>query len=95
MAPPRLYQTPSKEQIENSEIKAFIDRVRAKPGLGHIDDFWKLHEWSVQDPEAFWEEIWDWGGILGEKNGKVRRLFLPFSPREIVDSDLMGVGFRQ
>jgi len=37
-------------------------------GLGHdgldYDQFWR---WSVENPEKFWNSVWDFAGIIGEK----------------------------
>lgn len=72
MTSSKLFLNPSEAQIDASEMQTFIRRVGAKPGLSHVVDFWTLHAWSITSPEDFWNEIWDWGGVIGCKGGKVR-----------------------
>jgi acetoacetyl-CoA synthetase len=43
-----------------------------------IDDFDTLHAWSVSDPAAFWDLLWDFCGVVGDKGG-----------RRLVDGDKM------
>ena len=42
-----------------------------------------LHRWSVEDREAFWDLVWDFGGVVGSKGS-----------RRLVDGDRMpGAAF--
>jgi len=49
--------TPSAERIEASAMRRF----RRRAGF---DDFESLHAWSVDDPGAFWRDVWDTGGVV-------------------------------
>jgi len=62
--------TPSKERIASAPITAFMAEAskRAKRALETFDD---LHDWSVADRETFWDLLWDWAGVIGEKGGAV------------------------
>src|SRR4029078_5045536 len=43
--------------------------VRASNGLHaqSLDVYRDLHRWSTQDPAAFWDLVWDFCGVIGEK----------------------------
>jgi acetoacetyl-CoA synthetase len=51
----------------------FIQKVNKKYGL-EIDGYPGLYQWSVDSVSAFWEEVWDFVGIVASKTAeKVRR----------------------
>ena len=49
-------------------MTAFLQRVRDRrpAGAEAVDDFPSLYRWSVGRPDAFWPEIWDFCGVVGE-----------------------------
>jgi len=49
--------TPSAERVEAARITRFIRQVNASRGLT-LDGYDELYDWSIADPEAFWEEMW-------------------------------------
>jgi len=53
--------TPSKERIENSNMQAFMQFLQSK-GL-MIDDYWTLHQWSIECREDFWTALIQFGGV--------------------------------
>lgn len=69
MAP--LHWKPSQEDILNSSLNDFRQFVNRKYDLDFAEgDYWSLHAWSVRDAETinqFWEAIWDWSGMIGDK----------------------------
>ncbi|NMG14444.1 acetoacetate--CoA ligase [Aromatoleum bremense] len=58
--------TPRPEQIAATGIAAFTERARAATGLP-LADYAALHAWSIHSPVAFWREVWDFGGVIGEQ----------------------------
>ena len=58
---PALWR-PSHEQIKSTNLHQFIGVVSEKLSLpsANYDDF---HQWSVDNPESFWAEVWDYTGI--------------------------------
>ena len=58
--------SPSRRQVETSELTAFIRRAR--PDIPPTD-YAALHHWSVTEPAAFWSAVWDYGEIIGERPG--------------------------
>ena len=61
-----LLWEPSAARKAASNIAAFMARANAEKGAG-ADDYAALHRWSVEEPEAFWDLVWDDAGIVGEK----------------------------
>ena len=41
-------------------------RANEEKGAG-ANGYAALHRWSVEEPEAFWELVWDDAGIVGDK----------------------------
>ncbi len=61
-----LLWTPSEERIKNSNATKFMKFVeeRCKFSGSTFHDLW---EWSVSNPNDFWNAIWDFCGVIGEK----------------------------
>lgn len=74
---PALLWDPARQGVENSRLAEFTHFVRERTGqsFGGYDHgaFLKLHDWSVKDPENFWDAVWDFAGVIGDKNGPVLR----------------------
>ncbi|GAB2939380.1 acetoacetate--CoA ligase [Aquaspirillum soli] len=51
---------PSAEHIQSTRLSAFIRHTRRE-----FADYQALHRWSVEDSEAFWQEVWQFTGIIG------------------------------
>ncbi len=57
---------PSAEVVRDARITRFQESV-GRPGS--YDDLWS---WSVEEPAAFWTEVWDYFGVIGDRaNGPV------------------------
>src|SRR5215471_19062858 len=62
--------TPSAERIAASNLTAFIELVNGRHGLS-LRDYPGLHAWSIANLEGFWAALWDYGGVIGDKGGRV------------------------
>jgi acetoacetyl-CoA synthetase len=62
--------TPSAETIRTAPLTAFIEAA-AKASGRPIAGYDALHTWSVDEREAFWSLLWEWGGIVGERGERV------------------------
>lgn len=62
--------TPTPEQIAKTELSRFMATVSSN-GFGPFSGYDGLWEWSVTDTEAFWSEIWDYTGVVGDKGERV------------------------
>ncbi|HEX5612832.1 MAG TPA: AMP-binding protein, partial [Burkholderiales bacterium] len=59
---------PTKDQIENAQITQFARHCarRYRRELGTYEELWR---WSIEQPEEFWNELWDWCGVIASKKG--------------------------
>ena len=67
MSPRTLLWRPSKERVEQSRMLAFMRRLEKRHGL-NISGYRALHQWSVEKPEVFWDELWQFLGIRSTEN---------------------------
>lgn len=61
-----LLWTPSAEAVENANLTHYIRWLADNHGL-HFDGYPALWEWSVTEIGRFWETIWDYCNIVGER----------------------------
>jgi acetoacetyl-CoA synthetase len=57
---------PSPERIANANLTRFIGTVHEHHGV-QLTSYGDVYEWSVAHPEAFWSEVWSFGGVIGER----------------------------
>lgn len=66
---------PVQNGAERSRLADFVRFVERRTGeiFGGFDPaaFLKLHAWSVTEPEAFWDAVWDFTGVVGDKGDLV------------------------
>ena len=62
--------TPDPARIAETQLASFMDGIGRETGqvFASYADF---HSWSVDNREAFWSALWDFGGIVGEKGNRV------------------------
>ena len=59
--------TPSSQKIKKSRLLEFSKFINFKPN----NNFKKLWEWSVSNPEIFWSKFWDYSKIVGCKGKEI------------------------
>jgi acetoacetyl-CoA synthetase len=64
---PVLWQ-PSAERRNNAAIARFIESVR-KEYRTEVNDYPSLYQWSLNNPEAFWDLLWDFANIKAARKG--------------------------
>lgn len=64
---PKELWRPTPEQIEQSNLKAFLRWLEVARGLV-FEDYQSLWAWSVNEPEAFWAALWDYFPIRCHSN---------------------------
>ncbi|MED5239306.1 MAG: acetoacetate--CoA ligase [Pseudomonadota bacterium] len=67
MAPPLWQPGP---QQQHSQLASFWQQARDNSGRS-LPDYSALHRWSTEDPQAFWQQVWDFCGIQGEPGATV------------------------
>ena len=65
--------TPSEERKKSTNLYEFIKHIESKTGESFAD-YHTFYLWSVDHQETFWDEFWDYAGIIGEKGSKVLTL---------------------
>ena len=59
---------PGAERVERSNMRAFMARVTENHGVD-VSDYEALRRWSVECPEAFWCDVWDFCQVIAEQRG--------------------------
>ncbi len=62
--------TPSKTQVAQSRMTDFANYVKVKEGLD-FSNYESLHKWSCSSGGKFWDLLWDFSGIVGEKGERI------------------------
>jgi|TARA_E500000178_G_scaffold180613_1_gene179264 acetoacetyl-CoA synthetase len=55
---------PAPEQIASTNVTRFAREASLRWGR-NFEEYVDLHRWSVEAPEEFWLNIWDWTGVIG------------------------------
>ncbi|MFD1703279.1 acetoacetate--CoA ligase [Methylopila henanensis] len=58
--------SPSDERIGSSAIARFSAQAEKRAGRP-LDGFRALHAWSIEDRPAFWDLVWDFCRVIGDK----------------------------
>ncbi len=61
--------TPDPQTLSALPITAFAVEASRRCGAP-LRDYDALHAWSVADPGAFWDLVWDFCGVVGEKGAR-------------------------
>ena len=61
----RILWRPSPERVASSVLTEFASRFGPYVGQASVD-YHGLHRWSIEQPEAFWGSVWEFGGVIGE-----------------------------
>ncbi len=65
-----VYGHPSQASIDAANMTHFIAQVNANHDLS-INDYDALYQWSLDEKEQFWSELWDFCGIIGSKGERI------------------------
>ena len=55
--------SPTEERIASAQLTAFMNSVRDTTGFDAGGDYFALHQWSLDEPAAFWRAVWDFAEI--------------------------------
>jgi acetoacetyl-CoA synthetase len=59
---------PSQEAIEGAQLTQFARQLIRKHRLD-FNTYPDFYRWTVENPEIFWSEVWDWCGVIASKKG--------------------------
>ncbi|MET0575046.1 MAG: acetoacetate--CoA ligase [Mesorhizobium sp.] len=62
--------TPTAEAVAAAPMTAFMVAASKKAGL-EFSSYDDLHNWSVSAREAFWELVWDFCDVVGERRDRI------------------------
>ena len=62
--------TPSKASIDAANLTRFIAQVNRRHDFS-INDYDALYQWSIDQKETFWSELWDFCEIIGDKGERI------------------------
>ncbi|MGA0532470.1 acetoacetate--CoA ligase [Hansschlegelia sp. KR7-227] len=62
--------TPSPERAAASAMARFAEAASTRAGRP-IEGFRELHAWSIEDRAAFWDLVWEFCGVVGDKGARV------------------------
>ena len=65
--PPILWQ-PSEREIETAQVTQFAQHAVRKYQL-ELNTYPEFYKWTVDHPEEFWSEVWEWCGVIASKKG--------------------------
>ena len=66
-APPILWQ-PSQKEIDAAQVTQFAQQLVRKHKLD-LNTYPDFYRWTVDNPETFWSEVWEWCGVIASKKG--------------------------
>lgn len=71
----KLLWKPSNEVIESSKMNHFREWVNEKHGhtqnKQRLKNYQDLYQWSVEKPEEFWADVWDYFGVIASSRFSV------------------------
>jgi acetoacetyl-CoA synthetase len=68
MSLPQLLWQPSPEAIDSALVTQFARQIVRKHRL-ELNTYAEFHRWTVENPEIFWSEIWDFCGVIASRKG--------------------------
>ncbi|MEZ9287858.1 acetoacetate--CoA ligase [Vibrio lentus] len=64
---------PSEQRIAHANVTQFIDSLDQQGVLGReLQNYADLHQWSVEHPESFWQNIWQFCGMVGSQENDIK-----------------------
>ncbi len=57
---------PDANQIEQTQIRQFMQRMSARWGQGFESDYAQFHQWTVAQPQQFWLSVWEEFSVIGD-----------------------------
>jgi acetoacetyl-CoA synthetase len=62
---PVILWEPSPERKAKANLTRFIAAVNERWGAG-CSDHPSLYDWSIREPEKFWQSLWSFAGVIGD-----------------------------
>ena len=62
--------SPKQADIDSANLTKFMAQVNTRHQLA-LDNYADLYQWSIDEKESFWSEVWDFCGIIGDKGERI------------------------
>ena len=59
---------PGADAVEQAQITQFAQHCARRHRVD-LDAYADFHRWSIEQPAAFWGEVWDWCGVIASRKG--------------------------
>ncbi|MEZ8697821.1 acetoacetate--CoA ligase [Vibrio lentus] len=64
---------PCDQRIAHANVTQFIDSLDQQSVLGReLQNYADLHQWSVEHPESFWQNVWQFCGMVGSQENDIK-----------------------
>jgi acetoacetyl-CoA synthetase len=67
---PELLWQPGERAIEEAQVTQFARQVIRKRRLD-LNSYSDFYRWTVDNPEEFWTDVWDFCGVIGKRGSTV------------------------
>ncbi|KAK4058801.1 hypothetical protein OIO90_000247 [Microbotryomycetes sp. JL221] len=81
-----LFYSPTAQQRDEALDTVFRKYINKRYNL-ELRDYWELHQWSCDNMNELWKSMWDWSGVIGERQGDL--LFDNSVPMDTVNPRLL------
>ena len=68
MTQPGILWSPSERAVEEAQVTQFARQMVRKHKLD-LNSYSAFHQWTVDNPETFWSEVWDFCGVIASRKG--------------------------
>ena len=58
---------PVPESMQQANMTAFIRQVQREHPNAAVADYPSLYRWSIEHPERFWLELWEFCGVISSQ----------------------------
>jgi acetoacetyl-CoA synthetase len=65
---PKILWQPGERAIEEAQVTQFARHLIRKRRLD-LNSYPEFHRWSVENPEAFWSDVWDFCAVVASRKG--------------------------
>ncbi len=62
--------TPAPDRVAKTHVAALIGQVNRRYGLA-LKTYRDLHGWSISRSDLFWDAVWDYCGVIGDKGARL------------------------
>ncbi|GAB3312850.1 acetoacetate--CoA ligase [Haliea atlantica] len=66
----RLLWSPPESRRRQARLAGFSAHLQSRRGVAADTDYFSIHAWALEHPEAFWSSVWDFCAVLAECKGE-------------------------